>query len=58
MIFSPLLILAVYVAYFVGISALVGPDKIMELGDAHVEFAAAKLFGAAGAKAILVFVLI
>lgn len=58
MIFSPLIILVVYVAYFVGISALVGPDKVMQLGDAHVEYAATNLFGAAGAKVILVFVLI
>ncbi|MEG1932491.1 MAG: APC family permease, partial [Pygmaiobacter sp.] len=58
MILSPVLILAVYVAYFIGISALVGPEQILALGDAHVEVAATTLFGPIGAKLIVIFVII
>jgi APA family basic amino acid/polyamine antiporter len=55
---SPLIILIAYVAYFVGISALIGPDKILEQGDASVFTASKLLFGNFGAKAILIFVII
>jgi basic amino acid/polyamine antiporter, APA family len=55
---SPLVILLVYVSYFVGISSLIGPDKILEQGDASVFSAASILFGNIGAKIILVFVVI
>lgn len=55
---APLIILAVYLAYFIGISVLVGPDQVMALGDAHVNVAAQKLFGDFGAKVILIFVVI
>ncbi len=55
---APLIILVVYLAYFIGISLLVGPDQVMALGDAHVNVAAQQLFGEFGAKAILVFVVI
>lgn len=58
MILSPIMILAVYVAYFVGISALVGPEQILALGDAHVEMAATTLFGPIGAKLMVIFVII
>lgn len=58
LIISPILILIIYVAYFVGISSLVGPDKIMEMGDAHVQYAANLIWGGFGAKLILIFVII
>ncbi len=58
LVVSPLIILAVYLIYFIGISALVGPEKIMQMGDAHVDYAANLLFGPVGAKVILVFVII
>lgn len=58
LIISPLFILAIYVLYFVGISIYIGPETIMQLGDAHVDLVANKLFGAWGAKIILTFVII
>ncbi|MDF2877755.1 MAG: family permease [Clostridia bacterium] len=58
LIFSPLFILGIYVLYFVGISLLIGPENVISMGDAHVDMAANQLFGAFGAKLILVFVII
>ena len=58
LVFAPLLILLAYVLYFVGISALVGPEKIIAMGDEHVNYAASLLFGRVGAKVMLVFVLV
>ncbi|WP_069999888.1 APC family permease [Cellulosilyticum sp. I15G10I2] len=58
LIFSPLLILVIYILYFVGISVLIGTDNLMSMGDAHVDLAANQLFGSFGAKLILVFVVI
>lgn len=55
---SPLVILMAYVLYFVGISALIGPQTILEQGDASAFTAATKLFGDVGAKIILIFVVI
>lgn len=58
LIISPLLILFVYIAYFVGISSLIGTDAILEQGDGSVFSAATLLFGGVGAKIILIFVVI
>lgn len=58
LVISPLIILLAYVLYFVGISNLVGPQRIMEMGDEHVNYAATLLFGSGGAKLMLVFVLV
>lgn len=58
LIMAPLFILLLYVLYFVGISIYVGPEKIMALGDSHVDLAANMIFGAWGAKIILTFVVI
>lgn len=58
LICAPLFILVLYILYFAGISMYIGPDQVMSLGDAHVDLAANNLFGAWGAKAILVFVII
>ncbi|KNZ42975.1 APC family permease [Acetobacterium bakii] len=55
---SPLFILILYIIYFVGISNLIGPAKIMEMGDAHLDFAANMIFGPGGAKIIMLFVFI
>ena len=58
LIFGPIFVLLAYVAYFVGVSILVGPERIMELGDAHVNEAVTILFGTAGAKVFLIFVIL
>lgn len=58
LIISPIIILLSYVLYFVGISSLVGPEKIMEMGDAHVDYAATLLWGRMGAKVLLVFIIV
>lgn len=55
---SPLIILLVYISYFVGISALVGPETILKEKDASAFIAANILFGGIGAKIILIFVVI
>jgi basic amino acid/polyamine antiporter, APA family len=55
---SPLVILIAYIAYFVGISDLIGPPKVLEQGDASAFTAATMLFGNIGAKIILIFVVI
>ncbi len=55
---SPLVILLAYVCYFVGITALLGPQTILEQGDGSVFTASTMLFGDIGAKVILVFVVI
>lgn len=55
---SPILILIVYIAYFIGISSYVGPEKIIELGDSHVQYAAINLLGNSGANIIITFVVI
>lgn len=58
LIISPIIILVVYIAYFIGITSYVGPDKVMELGNAHVQYAAQNLLGDWGAKAVITFVVI
>ncbi|MFT4146321.1 MAG: amino acid permease [Mobilitalea sp.] len=55
---SPLVILVLYLAYFVGISAYVGPETILSQGDESTFIAATNLFGDLGAKIILIFVII
>lgn len=56
LIIAPIFILIIYIAYFIGISTLVGPEKVMALGDAHVAYAANQLVGHFGSKIILIFV--
>ncbi len=55
---APLVILAVYIAYFVGITSLIGPDTVLAQEDASVFTAANLLFGNVGGKVILTFVVI
>ena len=58
LVFGPIFVLIAYVSYFVGVSILVGPQRIMELGDAHVNEAVTMLFGTGGAKIFLILILI
>lgn len=58
LVISPLFILIVYSLYLIGISAILGADLIMELGDEYVYVASTILWGEVGAKLILTFVLI
>lgn len=58
LIVGPIFVLLAYIFYFCGISYLIGPDKIIQLGDEHVNVAAIKLFGELGAKVVLIFVVI
>lgn len=55
---APLVILLAYVTYFVGMTSLVGTDKVLAQGNDSVYTAANMLFGNLGAKLILVFVII
>lgn len=58
LIFGPLFILLIYVAYFVGVTCYIGPETVMELGDSHVALAASNLFGGFFAKAVMAIVVI
>ncbi len=58
LIISPIVILLAYVLYFVGVSIFVGPENVLQLGDNSVNQMANNLFGAIGAKVMLVFVVI
>lgn len=58
LIIAPLFILVMYIAYFVGISTFIGPEMVINLGDAHVDMAANKILGPMGAKIFIVFVII
>ncbi|MGG5461770.1 APC family permease [Clostridium sp. B9] len=58
LIIAPLFILIMYIAYFIGISTFIGPEMVMELGDAHVDLAANRILGPMGAKIFIVFVII
>lgn len=58
LVVAPLLILVGYLIYFVGISAYLGVDTVMTLGDDSVNQVASNLFGDGFAKAFLVFVVI
>lgn len=58
LVIGPLIVLGVYVSYFAGVSLFLGPDAIISMGDAHVYSIAESLFGAAGGKIILIFIII
>lgn len=58
LIIAPIFVLITYVAYFIGVTSLLEPKKIMELQDAHVYVVAQRLFGGFGAQIILIFVII
>ncbi|MEG1407015.1 MAG: APC family permease [Ruthenibacterium sp.] len=54
--FAPIAVLIIYVAYFVGMTSLVGPENVLAQGNDSVFTAVNMLFGGFGAKLILVFV--
>ncbi len=58
LIVAPIFILLAYVLYFVGVSSYLGPQKVMELQDAHVYAVADQLLGGIGGRILLVFVII
>lgn len=55
---APFLILVVYVAYFVGLTSMLGTESILNNGNDSVFLASQLLFGNIGAKIVLVFVVI
>lgn len=55
---APIIILLVYVGYFVGVSAYLGPETVMSMGDGHVFFLASQLFGPEFARVVAVCVVI
>ncbi len=55
---TPIIITIIYISYFVGISSLLGPEQVMELGSEHVAAAMEKIVGPVGGKLIFVFVVI
>lgn len=55
---APIGVLAVYLAYFLGLTSYLGADKVLELGDNSVFEAATGLFGSFGAKFVLIAVVI
>jgi basic amino acid/polyamine antiporter, APA family len=56
--FAPLMIMGIYVAYFIGINAVLGPQTVLELGDGAVSVFAQQFFGAIGYKVVLTAVVI
>lgn len=58
LIISPLLILAFYIIYFVGITSFLGVDNVISLGDTSAYLAANKIFGDFGGKLLLIFIII
>ena len=58
LVMAPLCILAAYLLYFLGITGYIGPDQVMEMGDASVTLIAEKLLGPTFATLITAFVTI
>lgn len=58
LIISPLIILAIYIAYFVGVTSLLDPETVSSLGNGHVDAMASQIFGHNGSKIVLTFVVI
>lgn len=54
--FAPLMIMVIYISYFVGINAVLGPDQVLALGDGAVSVFAEQFFGAVGYRLVLVAV--
>lgn len=55
---GPLIVLGVYVAYFLGMVAMVGPEYILQHQDSTIYDIGTMLFGTYGGKLILFFILI
>ena len=45
MVLGPLIILALYLAYFIGLTCTLGPETVMEVGDASLALLFVNLFG-------------
>ncbi len=58
LIIAPIFILCAYVSYFVGMCMLIGPEKIMELRESHAYLAAGIMFGKAGSKIFIIFIIV
>lgn len=56
LVVGTILITAIYVLYFIGMSRLIGVEQIIQLGDGHVAMASEKIFG--NSKVILMFVIV
>lgn len=54
---APLIITGIYLAYFVGVTALAGPDMILQ-GIDPLQLVATTLFGDAGMKIVMILVII
>jgi Amino acid transporters len=58
LVVGPTFVLVCYLLYFIGVSAYLGPDVVMELGDASAAEMGRQIFGSFGAKVLLTFVVI
>ena len=59
LVIAPIFVLICYLVYFVGVSAYLGPDKVMKLGDASAAEMARQIFKSDfAAKALITFVTI
>ena len=60
LVIGPIIILVLYVAYFVGISCYLGPQTVMDAGDASLSLMFARMFGeqAAALPNIIAFIAI
>lgn len=55
---GPLIVLAVYLAFFLGMIAIVGTEYILSAGDQAISQIGQSIFGSSGEKILLAFVLI
>ena len=55
---TPIIITIVYICYFWGISGILGPEKVMEMGSAHVAAAMEKILGPLGGRVFFIFVIV
>ncbi len=55
---GPLLVLAIYLAYFTGLVSIAGPEYILAMGDATTTTVGTALLGPSGGSIILSFVLV
>ncbi len=58
LVIGPLVVLVVYLAYFLGMNAILGPQFIISTGDDAVMTLGYMLFGELGSTILLIFVLI
>lgn len=58
LVISPMIILSVYLFYFIGINAMLGPEMIMHLGDSSVGYIVQGFFGDFAVKVVYIAVII